>query len=282
MLPPPKSKILTHLSKPLVPRPLPDPAEQARQRAEARRKQEEEERAALKEEQRRQERMRLDKIEMERQYEEEERLRKLHIREEIRRAAAERARKEESERQEEEERLRLIKERKQAEKERRLEESRRIEEWRAERAREHEERERERAAIRASAEIERKSRISSVDLSRTEGWVTMQTGVLLVWKRRYFKVQGGEMLLYKTKQDSEKLEAKPLDILRIRDVRKLMEWTEGDREGDNEQLQELEAIPNSFALDLGQGDSQSLYMLFTDTSQEKVSTVHHSLDWCSL
>ncbi|EIN05987.1 hypothetical protein PUNSTDRAFT_115380 [Punctularia strigosozonata HHB-11173 SS5] len=267
---PPDAKPSVHAWKSLVPRPRPDPVERARLRAEARLRQEEEERVALEEERLRQERHRLEKLALERQYELEEHDRKQRIDEEVRRAAAERRRKEALQRQEEEERLRLLRDKRQAEKERRLEETRRIEKWRAERAKQLQEREKARASARASAELERKSRLLSADQSATEGWVTVQVEPLMVWRRRFFKIrlQDGDMLLYRTKLESEKSGAKPVDVIKIRDVKRLMEWSEDDREGDNERLQELEAIPNSFALDFGQAE-RSLSMLFADTAAEK-------------
>jgi MAP7 domain-containing protein 1 len=221
----------------------------------------EEERAA-KEEELRQARVKWEREREVLEEEEEEERRRAVLAEELRRATTERAKKEREMRDEEERSVREMEERKRREKERRLEDSRRSEEWRKERSRMAEETEKRKEEQRKQAEEEKRMRIELVK-SRTPkedltiGWVTIQTPETLAWRRRYYQFVDNSVSFYRSPQDTHAVLEK-IDIKGH--LRGLKEWYEG--------YEELESIPNSFAIEFL--DGQGSWSLFSDTEEDKI------------
>ena len=139
------------------------------------------------------------------QLEEEERQRRLAVEEDLRRAAAIRQEKEEQERREEDERRRAIEERRSLDRARRIEQAQRLQQWRDEQARRAQEEERRRQEIRNNIKLERRLRpvpcVHSADDHGVddffEGWCTVQLPGSTVWRRRYCRVRGQTMAVYK-------------------------------------------------------------------------------------
>ncbi|KAF8517930.1 hypothetical protein BU17DRAFT_91357 [Hysterangium stoloniferum] len=181
--------------------------------------------------------------------------RKLAVLEEERRwREAERARVEKEEKQEEEAREREFKERKEREKIRRVESARRAEERRADMRRQQDEEEARRKAEKDKKEIEVQRRKNDIQkmldrrpgMDLLSGFITLESGIS--WKRRYYQLSTEHA------QDT----TVPLHVLDLSRVRALREWHEG--------YEELEAIPNSFVLEI-QDDNPWLF--FADSSEDK-------------
>jgi len=86
--------------------------------------------------------------------------------------------------------------------------------------------------------------------------VTMQTNDSLMWKRRFFKFVGSQILFFKSPSDTNQV----VDKLELHGrVRGFKEWNEG--------YEELESIPHSFAIQFR--DGQGSWALFSDSEEEK-------------
>jgi len=175
---------------------------------------------------------------------------------------------EEEERAEEERRVRERVERRQRDAERRSELARRLEEQKVEelhrleevaRAEEELKRkamERRDAARVAGAKRRRESRLAGDGLLLS-GWVTVQNSGSVAWRRRYFQVTDTLMRFYNKEKD---VTGAPVDVVVLKGPKpSVKEWYEG--------FEELRAIPHSFALILGNGESSKMF--FSDTSAEK-------------
>ncbi|KAF9049344.1 hypothetical protein BDZ89DRAFT_1089099 [Hymenopellis radicata] len=232
-----------------------DPAERARRRQVAREQKELEDQQALEEEAQRQYLNRLQKEEMMRQEEEEEQNRRASLERELKRSTEARRRKQQEEREEEERKRREIEQRKRETRARRLEEHKRLEEWRIEQARMAQEAVRREEAMKRREANERKNKIAQVEAkvksnSKSQdlitGWVTLQTTEHIVWRRRYYRFIGNTLFLYRSPKD-------------IHQVTALKEWNEG--------YEDLKAIPHSFAIEFNDRDP---WAMFCDQEEEKI------------
>jgi len=251
-----------------------DPEEKARRRIEAQRRVEIEEEEALREEAERQARLKFEKQELLREAEREDMRRKAILEEELRLATAERLRKERQAKVDEELRLQELRERKRVEKEKRLEDSRKLEEWRREQVSVAEELARRKDSAKRQAEMERQTRIKLMQTqvkghlraaSLVTGWVTLQTNDSSVWKRRFFKFTGSQILFFKSPLDTNVVDKIEL----CGRVRAFKEWNEG--------YEDLESIPYSFAIEFR--DGQGSWALFSDSEEEKdmlLGLLHHA------
>lgn len=254
----------------------PDPAERARRRIEAQRQRDREAAEALRLEEEHQQRIKAEREARRREELEEEARRRASIENEIRRATSERRRREQLEREEEERRAREIAERKRLARLRRQEEHRRLEQWRAQQAQAAEEAKRQEAQARRSHDMERKRKIEQAEAkvktaaasdALVTGWVTLQTPEYpLAWRRRYYKVIGDTVFLYRNPKDM----AQHLDQVELRGkLRALKEWNEG--------YEELESIPHSFAIEFT--DERGPWSAFADNEEEKyklLGLLHHA------
>ncbi|KAJ7245139.1 hypothetical protein B0H12DRAFT_1127941 [Mycena haematopus] len=246
---------------------LVDPAERARRRERLQRERELEDQKALEEEAQRQRRLKQQKEALLREQEEDEERRRTSIENVLKRATAQRRRREEMERREEEQKQRELEQKKHAERERRTEEHRRLEEWRkdqaaraektaqlAEQTRRREEEERKKKIQLASSKI----KSTKADMDLVTGWVTMQTGDSLFWRRRYFKFIGSTVFFYRSQKERDL--GQILDQIDLRgQVRGLREWNEG--------YEDLKAIPFSFAVEFN--DGREPWSMFSDSEEEK-------------
>ncbi|KAF8998606.1 hypothetical protein BDQ17DRAFT_1505172 [Cyathus striatus] len=194
--------------------------------------------------------------------------------ERARRRREEQIKKEEEEREvlrQEEERQLGIKRRK----EERMREHLRLEKWRKEQAALAAEVAREAAEARQHEEAERKKKIQLVEAivkcnSKVEtlfnGWVTMQLHNSLVWKRRFYKVEGDTIYFYRSPEDTNQA----LDETKLPgNVRGLKEWKDG--------YEHLEAIPHSFVIEFT-GDRDA-WLMYADSEEEKfkvLGVIHHA------
>lgn len=257
-----------------------DPVERAQRRREMKLQREKEEKEALREEAERQQRLKMEKDELLQQEMEEEAKRKYEVDQEIRRITAERRRKEQLEKAVEERRRRELETRKRLDRERRLEEHRRLEEWRKEQARKEEIAARRAAETRKKEETERKRKIQQVEArvkngaeSDMTGWITILNKDSLSWKRRFYKVTGSTLSLYRSPKVnteiamSKRILKRPflqdtnVETIELhRKVRGLKEWNEG--------YEDLEAISYSFVVEFMDGNFWSMY---ADSEEEKVN-----------
>ncbi|KAF7356725.1 ADF-H domain-containing protein [Mycena venus] len=244
-----------------------DPAERARRRERLQRERELEEQQAIEEEAQRQRQLKMQKETLLREQEEEEEQRRVSIENELKRATAQRRRREELERREEERKQRELEQKKRAARERRMEEHRRLEEWRKEQAAQAEKAAQLAEQVRRKEEEERKKKIqlasskiksTKADLDLVTGWVTMQAGDSLVWRRRYFKFIGSTVFFYRSQKERDS--GQVLDQVDLRgQVRGLREWNEG--------YEDLKAIPFSFAVEFN--DGREAWSMFSDSEEEK-------------
>ncbi|KAJ6518647.1 hypothetical protein C8R45DRAFT_948817 [Mycena sanguinolenta] len=244
-----------------------DPAERARRRELLKRERELEERKALEEEAQRQRRLQQRKEAVLKEQEEEEQRRRMSIENELKRATEQRRRREELERREEEQKQRELEQKKHAERERKMEEHRRLEEWRKEQAAQVEKMAQVEDQTRRREEEERRKKIQLVsskikstkaDTDLVTGWVTMQTGDSLMWRRRYFKFIGSTVFFYRSQKERDL--GQVLDQVDLRgQVRALREWNEG--------YEDLKAIPFSFAVEFN--DGREPWSMFSDSEEEK-------------
>ncbi|KAJ7504542.1 hypothetical protein B0H11DRAFT_1982831 [Mycena galericulata] len=266
--PPPRSPAIKKRSATLPskwnPEPI-DPAERARRRMEAHRQREIEEEEALEEEARRQANIKAQRETLLREQEAEEEARRAALEEELQRVTAQRRRREEREHEEEERKKEELERKRRADRERRMEEHRRLEEWRkqqtaqaeetawlAEQARKKEEAERKRKIQQAG------SKIKNATTELVTGWVTIQAGDSLFWRRRYFKFVGSTVFFYRGLKEQDA--GQVLDQIDLRgQVRGLREWNEG--------YEDLKAIPFSFAVEFN-GDREP-WSMYSDSEEEK-------------
>ncbi|KAH9074789.1 hypothetical protein EDB83DRAFT_1870110 [Lactarius deliciosus] len=245
-----------------------DPSTRSQLREAARRSSEAEDRAALREEAARQARIKWLREEEARKAVEEEEARRVQLEHDLARSAAMRMAREEEERAEEERRARERIERRRRDAERRAEVARKLEEQRLEEVRRLEEAaraeeelkrkalERRDAARFAGAKRRRESRLAG-DSMLLSGWVTVQNAESVTWRRRYFQMTDTLIRFYNKDKD---VAGVPVDVVVLKGAKpSVKEWYEG--------FEELRAIPHSFALILGSGESPM--MLFSDTSAEK-------------
>lgn len=251
-------------------RPLPTtprtPHERAQLRLQVQRARDAEDLEIMREEAERQARIKAEKAELLRKEEQDAEARRVHLSKEVQLALARRQRMEYSQKAEEEEASRLLEERQVLEKQKRLEEGRRQEEWRQRQALKAEEvrRAAERAQLEEVEERRSKLKEAKEDLKRTKdpvtsGWVTIQLGQTLIWKRRFFKLIGTGLMLYKS-ADAADITHGALDTLELVSghVSRFCEWSDG--------YEELRAIPYSFAVEFKDGN---VWSLFTDSEHEK-------------
>ncbi|KAI0345227.1 hypothetical protein BDW22DRAFT_1354132 [Trametopsis cervina] len=214
------------------------------------------------EEARRQERLRMEKEAAEQQLEMEEERRRLLLEEDLRLAAVLRKQKEERERREEEERHQKIEERRRADRERRMRQAQKQNEWRLEQARQADESLRRKIELRTHVHEDRRMRSWSSDQSGLADeshedifhcWVTVQKCDNVAWKRRFCRVLGTQLSLFRDPASSQ-----PMEVINITSARGLHEHTDG--------REELEGLAHAFALDIKEGLS---YILITDNDKDK-------------
>ncbi|KAF7971272.1 hypothetical protein HWV62_21510 [Athelia sp. TMB] len=243
-----------------------DPAERAKRRMEARRKKEEEERRAVEEEDERQRLLKLRKQAILDQEEEEELMRRSQLEHEMRQATAERVRRVQAEQEEEAMKAWELAERKRVARERRADHTRQLELWRAEEQKRKENIQKRKEEGLIMKDSARRARIQAVEMkirknSTTEmvtGWLSVQVSdaPVLQWKRRFFKVSGSNLALFRSPQDM----SQALDIVDLGGrVSALKESYEG--------YEELEAIPHAFALEFTDGSGP--WSFFCDTEEDK-------------
>ncbi|KAJ7760407.1 hypothetical protein B0H16DRAFT_1719909 [Mycena metata] len=235
-----------------------DPAERARRRAQLQREREIEEQQALEEETQRQRQIKLQKETSLREQEEEEEMRRISVGSasgKIRRTK--------------ERKKRELEQKKRSDRARRMDEHKRLEEWRqgqaaqadktaqlAEQARRKEDEERKKKIQLVSKKIKSTKAVDDIDL--ITGWVTIQTGDSLVWRRRYFKFVGSTVFFYKSLKEKES--GQVVDEVNLRgQVLALREWNEG--------YEDLKAIPFSFAVEFN-GEREP-WSMFSDSEEEK-------------
>ncbi|KAH9946507.1 hypothetical protein B0H21DRAFT_402041 [Amylocystis lapponica] len=233
-------------------------------RREARRVKEQEERQAQREYAERQARLKLEKEETLRRYMEEERQRKVELEEELRRIAEQRRKKEAMEREAEELKRMLAEEKRRADRERRIQETQKHQAWREEHARREAEVAQRREAMRKEMLQQRHaiaSRLRSVLGSSSDhgvllsGWITVQLDESAAWKRRFYQLNDREMLLFKSKEETNH----PLETLLRSSIRRTREYQDG--------YEELEGIPHAFAVEFKNGVSN--WHMFTESDQDK-------------
>ncbi|KIY67814.1 hypothetical protein CYLTODRAFT_490299 [Cylindrobasidium torrendii FP15055 ss-10] len=243
-----------------------DPAERARRRQLAKEQKEREEAQAAREEMQRQFQSKLRKDEIRRQEQEDERRRQRQLQEELRRSAEARRRKEQEDREEELRRKQELELRKITERERRMEEHKRLDQWRTQQARIAEDNVKREEAAKMRENNERKKQIAQVQAkvkssNRSEdlvtGWLTMQTSENIAWRRRYYRLIGNTLFLYRSPKDMPAV----LDEINLKGkLRGLREWNEG--------YEELKAIPHSFAVEFK--DARGSWQMFCDSEEDKI------------
>ncbi|KAJ7623383.1 hypothetical protein FB45DRAFT_925433 [Roridomyces roridus] len=262
--PPPRSPGIKKRSATLPSKWMPDtvdPADRLRRRMEAQRQRELEEEEALAEEVERQARIKAEKATFLREQEAEEAARRIAVEQELERATALRRQREAREQEEEDRKKRELERKRRADRERRMEEHRRLEEWRNQQAAQAEEAAWLAEQTRKKEEVERKKRIqqagAKIKNATTElvtGWVTMQAGDSLVWRRRYFRFVGSTVFFHKDESGQF------LDEIDLRgQIKGLREWNEG--------YEDLKAIPFSFAVEF-KGEREP-WSMFSDSEEEK-------------
>ncbi|KAG8836382.1 hypothetical protein FRC18_011513 [Serendipita sp. 400] len=202
--------------------------------------------------------------EMLKEAEEEER-KKAEFAEAQRRRAGERLRREQLRREEEEREQRAAEERKRAVAERRLEEARRAEARRLEEIKYQEEKERKEREKKEAQEAERLGRMRDIqrrfdNLRLTAGvlltgYVSIQPGTSIVWRRRFFQLQSDHMLFFKNAEETHKI----VDSFELQgEVTGVKEWNQG--------YDDLRAIPHSFAVEF---IDQPSWLFFADSEEDK-------------
>ncbi|KAI0629188.1 hypothetical protein C8Q77DRAFT_1142573 [Trametes polyzona] len=241
------------------------PEEAELRRREAQRRKEQEEQEALREEAQRQARLKREKEQLLKQFAEEEAARKAALEAELRHAKEERRRREAIEREAEALESMLAAERKRQERERRRQETEKLQRLRKELEQRNRAPEKEREAWREKTMRARRERLGQLAEKKFKtdrgltvlltGWVTVQSEDCLSWKRRYFQLRESELVLFKDAEDN----SQPLETVPLERVQRIREWQEG--------FEELEPIPNSFALEVkGEREPRSM---FTDNADDK-------------
>lgn len=186
-----------------------DPAERTRRRQVAQRQREIQEEQAIAEEKDRQLRLKLRKEEMRKQELKEEVERRAAVEKEIKRITSERQRKEMLEKQEEERKKAELESRKADARVHRQQQHVRLEEWRRQQqaaVAEAATREEENAQ---KAQEERMKKLKQVEAKVSsgggvkadelvQGWVSIQAGESLVWRRRFYRFAGHTMFFYRS------------------------------------------------------------------------------------
>ncbi|KAG8831393.1 hypothetical protein FRC17_003219, partial [Serendipita sp. 399] len=196
---------------------------------------------------------------------EEEERKKAEFAEAQRRRAAERLRREQQRREEEEREQRAAEERKRVAHERRLEEARRAETRRLEELRRQEEKDRKEKEKKETQAAEREARMKEIqrrfdNLRLTAGvlltgYVSIQPGTSIVWRRRYFQLQSDYMLFFKNAEETHKI----VDSFELQGyVTGVKEWNQG--------YDDLRAIPHSFAVEF---IDQPSWLFFADSEEDK-------------
>ncbi len=178
------------------------PAELRVRRMEAANQRDTAEHEVVTDEAERQARLKLEKEMLRNQMMEEENRRKRELEEELRYAAVLRSAKEAREKREEEERRKVLEERRKVDRERRLQQTKRLQQWRDERAKQAEDVVRRKVEMRQHIQEERRSRpvlrnMAGGQHDCFDGWVTIQIHGSVTWRRRFCRVQGGHMRLFK-------------------------------------------------------------------------------------
>ncbi|KIK60330.1 hypothetical protein GYMLUDRAFT_244345 [Collybiopsis luxurians FD-317 M1] len=245
---------------------IPDPEERARRRRIAQEQRELEERQVRQEEVERQERRKREKEELKRLEEEEEAWRKAVLEQELREITAQRREKERREKEEDERKKYEIEMRKEADRKRRMKEHEKQEKWRQQLAREAEAEKRKEAETRKRLDAVRKIRVGEMtkevqkevkSTGSATAWATVQTTDNLVWRRRYIKLIGSKIFLYRSPKDMNQI----LDEVELRgQIAGLREPSEG--------FEELKAISHSFAIEFK--DGREPWSVFGDTEEEKI------------
>ncbi|KAJ4000923.1 hypothetical protein F5050DRAFT_238977 [Lentinula boryana] len=245
---------------------IPDPEERARRRRLAQQQRALEERQALREEMERQERIKEEKQVLKRQEEAEEAWRKAMLEQELREITAQRRSREQREKEEDARQKREIELRKEMGRKRRIEEHEKLEKLRqqlaleveAEKKKEEDDRKRADAARKIKVqEMVKEVKMELRSTGWTTAWVTLQTGDSLVWRRRYIKLVGSKILLYRSPKDMNQV----LDEVELRgQIASLSEPHEG--------FEELKAIQHSFAIVFK--DGREPWSIFGDTEEEKI------------
>ncbi|KAF5388636.1 hypothetical protein D9757_004838 [Collybiopsis confluens] len=253
---------------------IPDPEERARRRQLAQEQRAAEEERARIQELERQERIKREKDQLKRQEEEEEAWRKAALEEELREISAQRKEKERRDREEEEQMKQEIEMRKEADRQRRVREHEKSEKWRQQLAREAEAGKKKEAETRKRMDAVRKIKLGEMvkevkkevrSTGSASAWATIQSCENLVWRRRYIKLVGSKIVLYRS--------PKPISIAVRQDMNQILEEVElrgtiaGLRE-PNEGFEELGAIPHSFAIEFK--DGREPWSMFGDTEEEKI------------
>ncbi|KAF7309679.1 ADF-H domain-containing protein [Mycena indigotica] len=241
------------------------PQERARRRKEQQQQRELEERLAIEEEAERQRQTKQQKEALLKELELEEEERRASLEKELKFVAAKRRQREQLDRLEDERKKREIQEKKRLDRERRLAEHRRLEQWRKDQAAHIEEEARlaELSRRKETEEHKKKIQLAATKAKNAKGnpellsgFVTMQYGDSLVWRRRYYKFMGTTVFFYRSPKDLTQI----LEQVDMRgQIRALKEWYEG--------FEDLKAIPHAFAIDF-KGDREP-WSLFTDSEEEK-------------
>lgn len=196
---------------------------------------------------------------------EEEERKRMAFEEAQRRRATDRLRREQLRREEEEREQRAAEARRIAVQERRLEEARRAEERRKEEKRRQEEREHAEEMKKRAQEIEREARMKEIqrrfeNLRLTAGvlltgYVSVQPGGTIVWRRRFFQLQSDSMLFFKNAEETHKV----IDSFELRGyVTGVKEWNQG--------YDDLRAIPHAFAVEFM---DEPPWLFFADSEEDK-------------
>ncbi|KAJ3557879.1 hypothetical protein NM688_g1233 [Phlebia brevispora] len=194
------------------------------------------------------------------QLEEEEKRRKLQLEKELRYVALIKRMKEDQERREDEERRKALEERRATEQARRRQQAQDFEEWRKEQARRAQDEARQRMEKRSNVVARRRMGIarlnnacSDTPSSEFDCWLTMQAADSIVWRRRFARIHGSTMTIYK-----DALSSQLIATLNFREVQDIKEWEDG--------CEELEGLPFSFCMKMHDG---AVWTIFTDNQEEK-------------
>ncbi|KAH6885551.1 hypothetical protein BKA70DRAFT_1237131 [Coprinopsis sp. MPI-PUGE-AT-0042] len=230
---------------------LSDPEERERRRLERVKQQEQEERMMLVEEQKLQEQRRKERDAERQREEQEERRRQAELKEQLKKITVEKEKMRKLEEEEEQRSRREIEERKRLDRERRLDEHRKLELWRKEQDRLREE---EARKVALEKKREEEQRLKKIEESGKGGYITIQFPESLFWKRRYFKLMGNTLNLYRNPKDT----TTPMEEVQLRGkIKALKEWSDG--------YEDLEAIPFSFVIEF----HDQTWSAFADSEDDK-------------
>lgn len=186
---------------------IPDPEERARRRQVAQEQRALEEQQAVQEEAERQARIKQEKDMQRRMEEEEEAWRKAALEQELQEITAQRRAREQREKEEDERMRQEIEMRKEMDRKRRMQEHEKLERWRQQLAWEAEEEKRKEEEENRRADKERKVKVQDMikevkrdikSAGSVTAWATVQSSESLVWRRRYIKLIGSKIFLYRS------------------------------------------------------------------------------------